>query len=122
MRLLGFGKGIALCVLIAVQQFCVGEELLFDVNGSFSSTTIVSPTTERFDCRPSKSRVAASFCEQDGSGGCTFTREIVALRTLPQSVFVQQAVTLTILLRRGHLCKSRYASDSEMALRPAVTN
>jgi hypothetical protein len=43
MRLLGFGKGIALCVFIAVQQFCVGEEVLFDVNWFFSSTTIVSP-------------------------------------------------------------------------------
>ena len=43
MRLLGFGEGIALCVFIAVQQFCVGEEVLFDVNWCFSSTTIVSP-------------------------------------------------------------------------------
>ena len=47
MRLLGFGRGIALCNFIAVQQFCVGEEV-FDVNWSFSSTTIVFPHDEAF--------------------------------------------------------------------------
>jgi hypothetical protein len=68
MRLLGFGKGIALCVFIAVQQFCLGEELLFDVNWSFSSTTMVSSQDGAFRYRPSKSRVAASFRDEDGSG------------------------------------------------------
>jgi hypothetical protein len=39
MGLLGFGKGIALCVFIAVRQFCVGEEVLVGVNWSFLSTS-----------------------------------------------------------------------------------
>jgi hypothetical protein len=54
MRLLGFGKGIGLCVFIAVQQFCVGEEVLFDVKWSFSSTTIVSPHDGAFRLWPIK--------------------------------------------------------------------
>jgi hypothetical protein len=53
-RLLGFGKGIALCNFIAVQQFCLGEDVLFDVNWSFSSTKIVFPHDRAFRFSPIK--------------------------------------------------------------------
>jgi hypothetical protein len=43
MGLLGFGKGIALRVFIAVQQFCLGEEVLFDVNWLFFNDHRFSP-------------------------------------------------------------------------------
>jgi hypothetical protein len=39
---------------IAVQQFCAGEDVLFDVNWSFSSTTIVSPDDGAFRLSPIK--------------------------------------------------------------------
>src|SRR6516164_7837679 len=72
MRLLGFGKGIALCNFIAVQQFCVGEKVLFDVNWSFLSTTIVFPHEGAFRLSPIEVP-RAWFREEDGPEGCTFT-------------------------------------------------
>jgi len=71
MRLLRFGREIALCNFIAVQQFCVGEEVPFDVNWSFSSTTIVFPHDGAF--RLSLIKVPREwFREEDSPEGCTF--------------------------------------------------
>jgi hypothetical protein len=54
MRLLGFGRGIALCNFIAAQQFGVGEDVLFDVNWSFSSMIMVFPHDRAFRLSPIK--------------------------------------------------------------------
>jgi hypothetical protein len=54
MRLLGFARGIALCNFIVMQQFCLSEEVLFDVSWSFSSTTIVFPHDRAFRLSPIK--------------------------------------------------------------------
>jgi hypothetical protein len=92
MRLLGFGKGIALRVFIAVQQFCVGEEVLFDVNWSFSSTTIVFPTTGVSIVAHQSPELQYGFVTKTVPEDALLPREIVALTTLPQSGFVQPAL------------------------------
>src|SRR5215469_18965892 len=84
MRLLGFGEGIAIYVFIAVQQSCMGEEVLFDVNGSFSSTTIVSPRSVSIVAHQSP-ELQHRFLTKTAGEDTPFTREIVALRTMPKA-------------------------------------
>jgi hypothetical protein len=121
MRLLGFGEGIDLCVFIAVQQFCVGEEVLFDVNWCFSSTTIVSPRSVSIVAHQSpewQHRLVTKTAGEDAP----FTREIVALRTLPQSGFVQQPITLVMLsacIQTGRtLARTEQAAQDETGGKP----
>jgi len=76
MRFLGFGEGIALCVFIAVQQFCVGEEVLFDVNWCFSSTTIVSSWSVSIAAHQSP-ELQHRFVTKTAGEDAPSTREIV---------------------------------------------
>jgi hypothetical protein len=95
MRLLAFGEGMALCVFIAVPQFCrLGEEMLFDVNWSFSSTTIVSPRSVSIVAHQSP-ELQHRFVRKVAGEDAPFTREIGALRTLPQGGLVQQPIVRT---------------------------
>jgi len=73
-----------------VQQFCVCEEVLFVVNWCFS-TTIVSRRSVSIVAHQSP-ELQHRFVTKTAGEEAPFTREIVALRTLPQSGFFQRLI------------------------------
>jgi hypothetical protein len=95
-RLLGFGKGIALCNFIAPailrwRRSAVRRQSVFLINENrFFARRCVSIVAHQ---NPELQR---RFVMNTALEDAVLPREIVALTTLPQSGFVQQPITLLI--------------------------
>src|SRR6516162_10108123 len=100
MRLLGFGKGIALCNFIAVQQFALARMCCSTSTGLSHQRQSFFPRRGVWIVAHQSPELQHRFLTKTALEDALLPREIVALTTLPQSGFVQQPITFTFLCCR----------------------